>query len=76
MIGVIGKKTHANQVYYKVVWQGQDEPTWQKYADIPPGSRSLVNQYNRTNKYVHTGEYDDHVCNCRQTAGSPIPFTL
>ena len=40
----------ANQVYYKVVWQGQDEPTWQKYADIPPGSRSLVNQYNRTNK--------------------------
>jgi len=50
MIGVIGKKMHANRTYYLVVWQGVDEPTWQAYANIPEGSRYLVNQYNRNNK--------------------------
>ena len=54
MIGVIGKKMYANQRYYHVVWQGQDEPSWQAFADIPAErSRNLVmNEYNRTNKRV------------------------
>lgn len=50
MIGVIGKRSHANRVYYLVVWQGQDEPTWQAYQDIPVGSRDVVNEYNRRDK--------------------------
>jgi hypothetical protein len=52
MIGVIGKKKYANQTYYHVVWQGHDEPSWQAFGDIPVGSRTLVNEYNRTNKRV------------------------
>ena len=50
MIDVIGKRTHANRRYYLVVWQGQDEPTWQAYQDIPRGSRELVNEFNRKEK--------------------------
>eukprot|EP00959_Pyramimonas_sp_CCMP1952_P265394 5549449-Pyramimonas_sp.AAC.1 len=54
IIGVIGKKMHANHTYlYLVVWQGQVEPTWQAYSDIPTGSRHLVNQYNRTNRSIN-----------------------
>ena len=50
MLAVIGKKKYANQIYYQVIWQGHDEPSWQAFAEIPDGSRDLVNHYNRTNK--------------------------
>ena len=50
MLAVIGKKKYANQIYYQVLWQGHDEPSWQAFAEIPDGSRDLVNHYNRTNK--------------------------
>ena len=49
MLAVIGKKMYAGQTYYLVKWQGLEEPTWQAYADIPIGSRPLVNDYNRSN---------------------------
>jgi hypothetical protein len=44
MLAVIGKKKlYANQIYYQVLWQGHDEPNWQAFAEIPDGSRDLVN---------------------------------
>jgi len=50
MLAVIGKKKFADQIYYQVLWQGHEEPSWQAFAEIPHGSRDLVNRYNRTNK--------------------------
>ena len=50
MIGRIGKRKYRNATFYLVVWQGQVEPTWQDYKDIPAGSRDLVRDFNRTDR--------------------------
>ena len=47
---VIDKCTFHGKVYYKVIWQGYAEPSWQLQSDIPEGSKHLVNHYNRNNK--------------------------
>ena len=41
------KRTHSGKVEYLVRWVGHGAwETWQKFQDIPPGSRNLVAKFN------------------------------
>ena len=50
IVAVVGKTVMRGRTYYRVVWQGSDEPSWQAYQDIPAGCRHLVNQFNRSHQ--------------------------